>query len=66
MSNISLEQANKLDELNRQEWHMQLLMKNREKAIRKIKTQLPNGVTLKEYLDILDAKIQKANENHLM
>ncbi len=66
MSNISLEQANKLDELNRQEWHMQLLMKNREKAIRKIKTELPAGVKLKEYLDFLDAKIQRANENHLM
>ena len=46
---------------NKKEWHKQLLRNNREKAIRKIKTELPSGVKLKEYLEILDAEIQQEN-----
>ena len=55
-----------MDERKRKEWHKQQLKNNREKAIRIIKTELPKGVTLKEYLDILDEEIKKANENHLL
>lgn len=66
MGRISLEKAEQLNEQNRKEWHKKLLINNREKAIRKIKTELPKGVKLKEYLDILDAEIQRANENHLL
>lgn len=66
MGRISLEQGSQIDERNRKEWHKQLLKNNREKAIRIIKTELPKGVKLKEYLDILDEEIKKANENHLL
>ena len=62
MARVSLEEAQKMDERKRKEWHKQQLKNNREKAIRIIKTELPKGVTLKEYLDILDVEIQKENE----
>lgn len=62
MAQVTFEKVQKLEELKRKEWHKQLLKNNREKAIRKIKTELPKGVKLKEYLDILDAEIQKENE----
>lgn len=62
MARVSFEEVQKIEELKRKEWHKQLLKNNREKAIRKIKTELPKGVKLKEYLDILDAEIQKENE----
>lgn len=62
MARVSFEEIQKIEELKRKEWHKQQLKNNREKAIRIIKTELPKGVKLKEYLDILDAEIQKENE----
>lgn len=62
MAQVTFEEVQKLEELKRKEWHKQQLKNNREKAIRIIKTELPKGVKLKEYLDILDAEIQKENE----
>ena len=62
MAQVTFEEIQKLEELKRKEWHKQQLKNNREKAIRIIKTELPKGVKLKEYLDILDAEIQKENE----
>ena len=62
MARVSFEEVQKIEELKRKEWHKQQLKNNREKAIRIIKTELPKGVKLKEYLDILDAEIQKENE----
>lgn len=59
MAKLTFEQATQLDEDNRKEWHKQLLKGNREKAIKIIKTQLPEGTKLKEYLEILDAEIAK-------
>ncbi len=63
MAQIPIEKAEQLDQHNLKEWHKKLLRTNREKAIRKIKTELPDGVHLKEYLEILDAEIQKENEH---
>lgn len=62
MARVSFEEVQKIEELKRKEWHKQQLKNNREKAIRRIKTELPRDVKLKEYLDILDAEIQKENE----
>lgn len=62
MARVSFEEIQKIEELKRKEWHKQQLKNNREKAIRIIKTELPKGVKLKEYLDILDAEIQKENQ----
>lgn len=63
MGKISLEKAKQLSDNRQKEAHKQLLRKNREKAIRIIKTQLPEGVKLKEYLEILDTENQKQSEN---
>lgn len=63
MSNFSLEQAEQLGLDNKKEWHKKMLKGNREKAIKIIKRELPQGMKLKEYLDILDAEIQKTNDN---
>lgn len=63
MAQIPLEKAEQLDQQNLKEWHKRLLRTNREKAIKRIKTELPDGVHLKEYLEMLDAEIQKENES---
>lgn len=63
MAQIPLVKAEQLDQHNLKEWHKKLLRTNREKAIRKMKTELPQGVHLKEYLEMLDAEIQKENEH---
>ena len=64
MGKVTWEQAEKITEANRKEWHKQLLVGNREKAIKKIKTELPNGIHLKEYLEILDAEIKAENSRN--
>ena len=61
MGRMTFEQIEQNRNDNIKEWHKQLLRNNREKAIRKIKTELPSGVKLKEYLEILDAEIQQEN-----
>ena len=63
MAQIPMEKAEQLGQHSKKEWHKQLLKNNREKAIKRIKTELPEGVHLKEYLEILDAEIQKENES---
>lgn len=63
MAQIPMKKAEQLDQHNLKEWHKKLLRTNREKAIRKIKTELPQGVHLKEYLEMLDTEIQKENES---
>ena len=62
---MKLEEMVQLDMKRRKDWHRQLLQNNREKAIKVIKTQLPNGVNLEEYLKILDAEISASKSNKL-
>lgn len=62
MAQIPIEKAEQLEQYSKKEWHKRLLRNNREKAIKRIKTELPKDVKLKEYLEILDAEIQKENE----
>lgn len=56
---VSLLDLPKMQESNRKQWHKKLLRQNPEKAIRTIKKGIPEGRTLKEYLDELNAEIQK-------
>lgn len=63
MAQIPLEKVGQLEQHSKKEWHKRLLRTNREKAIKRIKTELPDGVHLKEYLEMLDTEIQKENEH---
>ena len=54
MSAVNLEKW--LESQNRKK-HKRLLLKDEERAIKIIKTELPKGYTLKEYLDELRAEI---------
>lgn len=54
MSAVNLEKW--LESQNRKK-HRRLLLKDEERAIRTIKTEIPKGYNLKEYLDELRAEI---------
>lgn len=54
MSAVNLE---KWRELQNRKRHKRLLIKDEERAIRTIKTELPKGYKLKEYLDELRTEI---------
>lgn len=68
MAQVTFENA-KADMQNRKkQWHKKLLKdaiakRKERKAIEKIKTELPQGVELKVYLDILKAEIDQEENN---
>lgn len=62
MGRITLEQYEEMKQNNVREWHKKLIRENgEERAIRKIKTELPNGIKLKDYMDALKAEIESEN-----
>lgn len=63
MGKHKLEQYEEEKQLNAKEWHKKLIRENgEERAIRKIKTQLPIGIKLKDYMDALKAEIASENK----
>lgn len=68
MAQVTFENAKADMQSRKKQWHKKLLKdaieKGKErKAIEKIKTELPQGVKLKEYLDILKAEIAQEENN---
>ena len=57
---ITREQVYKLQEEKNKKYHLSLIKEvGKERAIRTIKKQIPEGMKLKEYLEILQEEITK-------
>lgn len=68
MAQVTFENAKADMQSRKKQWHKKLLKeaiaKGKErKAIEKIKTELPQGVKLKEYLDTIKAEIAQEENN---
>lgn len=63
MGLLTPEQVEHWGEAPKREWHKKLIREiGEERAIRKIKTELPTGIKLKDYMDALKAEIASENK----
>jgi len=63
MARFNLNDLEKFNSYNRRRWHKELIKRNgRNTAIRTIKKQIPEGYTLLDYMNELEAEIAKESK----